>query len=632
MSPNLHSLIDRARKYLQQIPDSIEGQQGHNALFRAAAILTHGFALSDDDAYTLLQEYNLTKCAPNWSEKELQRKIREAGKRSHIKPRGYLAGGDNKYQPDFKSRPQILATPSRVTATIKDFPELKEAPEIKPNIDLTFTHFLEACFLTDEKIQIETPEGLGKDQKGRPINKGIVKTAFEWNEVIGYERSLEGGPAGAYVRINPVTDGEGKDTSILHHRHVLLEWDKDSKVEQLERIIRSQLPVSAIVDSGGKSVHAWVKVDAKDREEYDARVSVVYDLFKDCPPDRQNKNPSRFTRLPFALRGNQEQSLIDINCGLGTWDEWVEWKGLQDKVAEEAQASKDGPQSFDFKRMIDFKKDEDPTTVLGNRYLCRGGTCLIVSQTGVGKSALVAHAAVNLALGRDFFGIKSKQGRLKSLIIQSENDEGDCSEAIIGTLENLGITKDSQEIDILAERVFYYREAIKTGEAFGQLLKTLIEKHQPDCLWIDPILGFSGVDLSDQEACSHFLRHIIQPVLGNTILFSVHHTTKPGKAADGPISLHDLAYAGAGSAELSNWHRSIMVLQKDPTPEGQDEQPFYTLRLAKRGGRAGVKDKAGNYITAIPLRHSKTAGRIAWELRDTDSSPAKGLPRRQEWR
>lgn len=294
--------------------------------------------------------------------------------------------------------------------------------------------------------------------------------------------------------------------------------------------------------------------------------------------------------------------------------------------------AKDGPQSFDFKRMVDFKKDEDPTTVLGNRYLCRGGTCLIVSQTGVGKSALVAHAAVNLALGRDFFGIKSKPGRLKSLIIQSENDEGDCSEAIIGTLENLGITKDSQEIDILAERVFYYREAIKTGEAFGQLLKTLIEKHQPDCLWIDPILGFSGVDLSDQEACSHFLRHIIQPVLGNTILFSVHHTTKPGKAADGPISLHDLAYAGAGSAELSNWHRSIMVLQKDPTPEGQDEQPFYTLRLAKRGGRAGVKDKAGNYITAIPLRHSKTAGRIAWELRDSDSSPAKGLPRRQEWR
>jgi len=79
-----------------------------------------------------------------------------------------------------------------------------------------------------------------------------------------------------------------------------------------------------------------------------------------------------------------------------------------------------------------------------------------------------------------------------------------------------------------------------------------------------------------------------------------------------------------------------MVLTKDPTAEGLDEQPFYTLRIPKRGGRAGLKDDQGNYTSSIPLRHSREQGRIAWERRSqsavatqtTHSSPAKGSPRR----
>jgi hypothetical protein len=212
----------------------------------------------------------------------------------------------------------------------------------------------------------------------------------------------------------------------------------------------------------------------------------------------------------------------------------------------------------------------------------------------------------------------------------------DVAESIQGTLDGMGIPRGSQLVDQLADRVFYYREAVKTGEAFGLLLRELVTRHKADCVWIDPILGFAGVDLSDQEAASHFLRHIIQPVLQDTgvILFSVHHTTKPSK--DKSTSLSDLAYSGSGSAELANWHRSVMVLTKDPTAEGLDEQPFYTLRIPKRGGRAGLKDDQGNYTSSIPLRHSREQGRIAWERRSQStvapqtalSSPAKGSTRR----
>ena len=299
---------------------------------------------------------------------------------------------------------------------------------------------------------------------------------------------------------------------------------------------------------------------------------------------------------------------------------------------------KETSQAFDFRTMVASDKEQDPSCVLGNRFLCRGGSCLLVSQTGAGKSALVTHAALSLALapGHDFFGIKSRKGPLTSVIIQSENDEMDVAESIQGTLDGMGIARGSQIIDQLSDRVFYYREAVKTGEAFGVLLRELVTRHKADLVWIDPILGFAGVDLSDQEAASHFLRHIIQPVLQDTgvILFSVHHTTKPAK--DKSTSLADLAYAGSGSAELANWHRAVMVLTKDPTAEGMEEQPFYTLRIPKRGGRAGLKDDQGNYTSAIPLRHAREQGRIAWERRSQSavatqtphSSPAKGSPRR----
>ena len=317
----------------------------------------------------------------------------------------------------------------------------------------------------------------------------------------------------------------------------------------------------------------------------------------------------------------------------------------QEQLARSLQVrkgeAKETSQAFDFRTMVQSDKEQDPSCVLGNRFLCRGGSCLLVSQTGAGKSALVTHAALSLALapGHDFFGIRSRKGPLTSVIIQSENDEMDVAEGIQGTLDGLGIARGSQIINQLADRVFYYREAVRTGEAFGLLLRELVTRHKADLVWIDPILGFAGVDLSDQEAASHFLRHIIQPVLQDTgvILFSVHHTTKPAK--DKSTSLADLAYAGSGSAELANWHRSVMVLTKDPTAEGAEEMPFYTLRIPKRGGRAGLKDDQGNYTSSIPLRHAKEQGRIAWERRTASpvasqtaySSPAKGSPRRLDY-
>jgi len=287
-----------------------------------------------------------------------------------------------------------------------------------------------------------------------------------------------------------------------------------------------------------------------------------------------------------------------------------------------------GPARFDFADLVAFDRESDPTTVLGNRWLCRGGSCLLVAQTGAGKSALTTQAAMTWALGRDFFGIRPKRGALRSLVIQSENDLGDVAESVQGTLAGMGIATSSQLASEIGQRVAFYREAVRTGEDFGKLLRELVIAHQADLVFIDPLLGFAGIDIADQEAASHFLRHILQPVLTETgvVLFSIHHTTKPKpKAEQAGNNANDLSYLGAGSAELANWHRAVMVLQRDQTPEGQPEQPHFTLRLAKRGGRAGLKDGNGDFTSTIPLRHAREPGVIRWERR-TDTPSANQTP------
>lgn len=290
-------------------------------------------------------------------------------------------------------------------------------------------------------------------------------------------------------------------------------------------------------------------------------------------------------------------------------------------TATERKKGDTGPSRFPFADLLAFDRDSDPTAVLGNRWLCRGGSCLLVAQTGAGKSALTTQAAMSWALGRDFFGIKSKVGPLRSLVLQSENDLGDVAEAVQGTLAGLGVPAASEQALDIADRVAFYREAVRTGEDFGKLLRELVLAHRADLVFVDPLLGFAGIDIADQEQASHFLRHILQPVLTETgvILFSIHHTTKPKPKAEqgGNGTSSDLSYLGAGSAELANWHRAVMVLQRDQTPEGEPEQPYYTLRLAKRGGRAGLKDDKGDFTTTIPLRHAKEPGVIRWDRRLT---------------
>jgi hypothetical protein len=84
------SIFSRAKAYLDAMPAGVSGRQGHDATFKAAVALIHGFALSDEDAWPLLVEFN-KRCKPPWSGKELAHKLQDARKVDrHPLPYGHL--------------------------------------------------------------------------------------------------------------------------------------------------------------------------------------------------------------------------------------------------------------------------------------------------------------------------------------------------------------------------------------------------------------------------------------------------------------------------------------------------------------------------------------------------------------
>lgn len=69
--------VERARRYAQRIPGAMSGADGHTATFRTAMLIARGFALTEQEAFAVLTEWNLS-CSPPWPAHLLQRKVREA--------------------------------------------------------------------------------------------------------------------------------------------------------------------------------------------------------------------------------------------------------------------------------------------------------------------------------------------------------------------------------------------------------------------------------------------------------------------------------------------------------------------------------------------------------------------------
>lgn len=113
---------------------------------------------------------------------------------------------------------------------------------------------------------------------------------------------------GAWIRFNPV-DGEGvKNENVTSFKYALVESDSMPISDQDAMYRKLELPIAFLVHSGGKSLHAIVRIDAENYDEYRRRVEFLYDYLSKngVEVDKQNRNPSRLSRMPGVTRnGNR---------------------------------------------------------------------------------------------------------------------------------------------------------------------------------------------------------------------------------------------------------------------------------------------------------------------------------------
>lgn len=606
---------EQARHYLQSVDPSISGNGGHNKTFHTAYILVQEFGLPITEARPLMIEYN-ARCQPPWTEKEIDHKLADAERKAPPpEGRGYRIS--KRFRHTFKDRSNTRTAPPahRPLPPVNATKELKVAarkyecsdelvvPDPLPNGTV---ELIKAAFKQGEGVRIAKAK-TGEDGRENPKDAGTTLSREEWlkrladnggdinNFIASSERN------GIYVGLNPMKIGGSKDSDVTDYRHALVEWDDISKEEQWNIITQSGVPCTAVIDSGGKSLHAWVRIDAQDRQEFDSRVKVIYQHFEvsGVKLDDKNKNPSRLSRLAGCVRGKNRQELLALNIGAESFTEWV----------KKVEADEIGP-CRRISELLSLDTSKDPNCVIGFRegktlrYLCKGKSAWLIGPSGVGKSSLVTDFAIGWAFGKPVFGIEPAKP-LKSLIIQAENDDYDLAEMVQGIARAHDIT-NHETAELLDERVLFRTETTCVGFSFIDRLHRLIDRERPDVVWVDPLLSFAGIDVAKQDQVTEFLRIGLNPVLEATgvVFFGAHHTGKPKNLKETQsLSPIEHAYAGIGSSELVNWARAVMVLR-------QHDHRF-ELRFAKRGPRAGAKQPNGDPATInIWIEHAKQG--IGW--------------------
>jgi hypothetical protein len=273
-----------------------------------------------------------------------------------------------------------------------------------------------------------------------------------------------------------------------------------------------------------------------------------------------------------------------------------------------------------FNDLLFYDTECDRNTLIGNRWLCKGGSVLINAQSGIGKSSLTMQLAIGWALhGIGAFSDALTFGLLpvkplKSLIIQAENDQGDQAEVLQSVFCKYGKSQCGEtERDLLNERVIFYRDNIHSGPDFLRVLETLVLKHTPDVVWIDPLMCYLGDDISDQAVVTKFCNELNRISSKTGVLLAIiHHLPKPKETSARTDS--DLAYSGFGSSALTNWAREVITLQRVETEENQ---PLTcSLTMTKRRLRSNIRCyEKGLPTSKIYIRHSPTPERhgMIWQ-------------------
>ena len=317
--------------------------------------------------------------------------------------------------------------------------------------------------------------------------------------------------AGAWIHFNAL-DGEGvRNENVTSYKFALVESNTMPIDEQISMYRKLELPIAALVHSGHKSVHAIVRVDAENHEEYRKRVTFLYDFLAahGVKVDTQNRNPSRLSRMPGVTRGGKKQKLLGVNIGRTSWLDWMDYvEGATDEMPSMAPLS-------DFAANPPVLPEE-----LIQGVLRRGHKMLISGSSKAGKSFLLMELCISIAEGSKWLGFPCRQGKV--LYVNLEIDPASCIHRFLKIYDALGIQPTHME-NILIWNL--------RGRAvpLDQLVPKLVRRVQGKDLTaivIDPIYKVITGDensASDMAAfCNQFDR--ICTDTGCSVIYCHHHS------------------------------------------------------------------------------------------------------------
>jgi hypothetical protein len=99
-------------------------------------------------------------------------------------------------------------------------------------------------------------------------------------------------------------------------------WPREAQLEFWAGALAFDWPIAALIDSGGKSIHAWLAVDAEDAAEWAAVVesAMFGEFLVPLGVDAACKNEARLSRMPghFRREKGRWQRILYLNPDAGT--------------------------------------------------------------------------------------------------------------------------------------------------------------------------------------------------------------------------------------------------------------------------------------------------------------------------
>lgn len=377
--------------------------------------------------------------------------------------------------------------------------------------------YLEALFDSTETVGYVT-DSWEKDGRFMPTKGVWSRTAGELIEALSRCNDDLGAvlgdykpQVGAWIRFNPL-DGKGcKNENVTDYRYALVESDTMDLETQNAIIRKLELPVACLVYSGKKSLHAIVRIEAENYNEYRKRVNYLYEVCEKngLKIDTQNRNPSRLSRMPGVIRGERKQYLVNTNIGQKSWKDWYEWiESINDNLPE--------PESLaDFYHNL---PELAPPLISG--VLRQGHKMLLAGPSKAGKSFALIELCIAIAEGKKWLEWQCARGRV--MYVNLELDRASCLHRFRDVYEAMGIIPSHLEaIDIWNLR----GKSVPMDQLAPKLIRRAKKKDYAAII-IDPIYKIITGDENSADQMAHFCNQFdkVCTELGSAVIYCHHHS------------------------------------------------------------------------------------------------------------